>query len=295
MQYLFEIYLLNNVVTADQWKKLHDVIQQFGGRFGKFDLLFRCNDNVTRFFIASNQDLSGLSNNLEGLLLRPVDPSEATRPTATKKMRFIQFISGGNILDLKEKMAVKKGLQLEYASFAITLFSNTKAVVHSQLFFQNSVGQQVVAKKLLHFFPSHLFAIDYSTNTHYLKKAMPRYLDIEKSLHMLVSEPLAPLAEVDTFPYLSHNYYLNLTNYEFDKHSFIIGATGSGKSKFISLYVDRLHKTVLKNNYRIIVIDPHASLADDFDYLEDKKLLISRTRVPVYSLRALLMFLPPQS
>ena len=81
---------------------------------------------------------------------------------------------------------------------------------------------------------------------------------------MLLSDNLNSLFEVDTFPYFSHNYYLNLTSYDFDKHSFIIGASGSGKSKLISLFVDRLQKTALNMNYRVIVIDPHASLAAGF-------------------------------
>jgi hypothetical protein len=273
MQHYFEVYLLQDTVTEQQWDKLYLAICSFAGRLTKFDFIFRCEDNVVRFFVCANHDLSGLSNNLEGLLLRPVDLSELKIPKHTGKAHFVQFVSGGNILDLKEKLAVKRGLQLEHGIFSIRILGPKRAAVQAKLYAKNAAGQWVIIKKMMNFFPDNLFRIDFVTNTHYLKKSVPRYLNIEKSLYMLSSEQSSPLVEVDTFPYQPRNYFLNLNSYEFDKHSFIIGATGSGKSKFISLYVDRLYRTALKNNYRIIIIDPHASLAQDFAYLEDKKVI----------------------
>lgn len=269
----FEIYLLDDVTTQQQWDILYSALLNFGGVLGWFELVFHCVDNVVRFFVISDKDLSHLSNNVDGVLLRPSTKDAVDLPAHHGKTRFVQFVSGGNLLDLKEKMGVRRGLQLEFATFSVRVLSEKRALVNSKLLFKDASGRWVAAKKKMYFFPAHLFAIDFTNNTHYLKKTVPRYLDIEKSLHMMSSEQLSPLVEVDTFPYMPHNYYLNLTSYEFDKHSFIIGATGSGKSKFISLYVDRLYRTALKNNYRIIIIDPHASLAQDFDYLDDKKVI----------------------
>jgi len=90
---------------------------------------------------------------------------------------------------------------------------------------------------------------------------------------MLLSSNVDALFEVDSFPYFTHNRYLNLTSYDFDKHSFIIGASGSGKSKFISLLVDRLSKTALRMNYRVIVIDPHAAIAQDFAHIPESQVI----------------------
>lgn len=273
MQNYYEVYLLNDVSERQQWDKLYGAIFSLAGRLTKFDVIFSCSDNVIRFFIACDKDLSGLSNNLDGLLLRPISKTEIALPDYTNKARFVQYVTGGNILDLKEKLAVKKSLQLGYAKFGVQVLGPRRAIVRGKLYVTNAAGKGQVANKLTHFFPSHLFAIDFTTNTHYLKKGVPRYLNIEKSLYMLSSEQLSPLVEVDTFPYIPHNYFLHLTSYEFDKHSFIVGATGSGKSKLIGLYVDRLYRTALKDNYRIIIIDPHASLVHDFEYLQDKKVI----------------------
>ena len=273
MKYHFELYILTDQLLPEHWAKLYKSLLSYLGVFGKFELTFRCTDNVVRFFISCDKDLSSLSNNLEGILLRPVAQKEFELPHDTSKERFMQFVAGGNILDLKEKTAVKKSKDLQYATFKVRAVNAEKAVVRSSLYLKNAGGVWSKASKTISFFPAKLLAINFVNNTHYLKKAVPKYLNIEKSLHMLVSENLDALFEVDTFPYFSHNYYLNLTNYEFDKHSFIIGASGSGKSKFISLLVDRLSKTALRMNYRVVVIDPHASIADDFAHIPENKII----------------------
>jgi hypothetical protein len=87
-------------------------------------------------------------------------------------------------------------------------------------------------------------------------------------------EQLGAVFEVYTFPYLPKNYYLPIQGYDFDKHSFIIGASGSGKSKLISLIIDRLNCVGdLRDKYRIVVIDPHASIEQDLAGINDKNVI----------------------
>lgn len=272
MQFCFELYILSDVLTADQWVKLYKALLSYLGTLGKFEVIFSCHDNIVRYFIRSDKDLSSLSNNLDGLLLRPVEEGEVKIPQAIQKER-VQFVTGGSLLDLKEKYNVKRMRDLQVVRFRVRSVNIEKAIVNAELYFRNSGKDWSKGTKLLTIFPAKLLAADFAANTRYLKKTVPRYLDIEKSVRMLVSENMNALFEVDTFPYFPHNYYLNITNYEFDKHSFIIGASGSGKSKFISLFVDRLAKTSLKMNYRVVVIDPHASIAADFDHIENSRVI----------------------
>jgi hypothetical protein len=273
MKFHSELYILTEQVKPEYLEKLYIAISQVNGMLGTFTLTFRCTDNVVRYFVSSDKDLSGLSNKLEGLLFRPVDAEDVSPPTATDKERFLQFVTGGNLLDLKEKYKTQKGKDLEYAVFKVRTLSSSKGVTKSELYFKNAAGQWSKGSKTTTMFPVWLFAIDFSTNTHYLKKSVPRYLNIEKSLPMLSSTNIDSLLEVDTFPYFTNNYYLNLPSYEFDRHSFIIGASGSGKSKFISLYIDRLQKTAMRMNYRVIVIDPHAALAEDLAHIPETKVI----------------------
>lgn len=273
MKQNFELYILTDQLTADNWLKFYKALVSYLGLLGKFEITFRCTDNVVRLFISCDKDLGTISNNLEGMILRPVSPSELEPPQTLGKEWLVQYVPGGNLLDLKEKSSVKKGKDLQYVVFKVRIVNVEKCLVRTRLYFKNAGGGWSIAKKTASFFPTHLLALNFLNNTHYLKKTVPKYLNIEKSLHMLVSENLDALFEVDTFPYFPKNYYLNLTNYEFDKHSFIIGASGSGKSKLISLFVDRLSKTALRMNYRVVVLDPHASLAEDLEHVPQTKVI----------------------
>lgn len=272
--YVFELYILSETLTQGQWLQFNKaIIGHLGLLGGSYELIFRCTDNVVRFFVRCDHDLSSLSNAIEGVLLRPCPEEHLQLPDAIGKDYLVQFVGGGNILDLKEKYHIKKMKSLEYASFHVKAFRHDKAVIHSNLYFVSAGKVWSKNSKLLTAFPANLLAIDFATNTHYLKTTVPKYLNIEKAMPICSSKNVNALLEVDTFPYFPRNYFLNLTSYEFDKHSFIIGASGSGKSKFISLFVDRLQKTALAMNYRVVVIDPHASLADDFTHIDNRKVI----------------------
>jgi hypothetical protein len=273
MKYQFEIYILTDELSAQHWVKLHGALLSHLGPIGKVEIMFSCKDNVVRYFIMCNKDLSALSNSLEGILLRPVSADELIiPPQAVTMTTSIQFVSGGNLLDTKEKYAIKRSQDLQFAYFNVRLLGPERAITGVDLYFySNNVWSK--AHKTITLFPSHLLAVNFANNTHYLKKGVPKYLNIEKSLHMLSSENINALFRVDTFPYFSKDYYLTLTSYDFDKHSFIIGASGSGKSKFIGLLVDRLSRTALKMNYRVVVIDPHASIAEDFGHIPERRVI----------------------
>lgn len=273
MKQHFELYLTDDGLTAENWQKLYSALVSYLGPFGKFQIIFRCHDNVVQYFVSSDRDLSSLSNSLEGILLQPAPEQAVHLPKPTVKERFMRFVTGGNLLDLKEKMSVKRAKELEQVVFRVRIINIEKAYVRGALYFVNAAGEWSRATTTIGFFPKELLSIDFKGNSRYLKKTLPKYLNIEKSLHMMKSDDRDALFEVDTFPYLSKDYYLGITDYEFDKHSLIIGASGSGKSKFISLLVDRLSRTQLKMNYRVVVIDPHAALAPDFSHIEDAKVV----------------------
>ena len=92
MQYKFELYFLQDDITREHWQKLYGAILQYGGRFEKFDLIFKVTDNVVRFFIISNKDLSPLSNSIDAILLRPVsDEEDLSLPKATLCSRNLLF------------------------------------------------------------------------------------------------------------------------------------------------------------------------------------------------------------
>lgn len=269
----FELYILTDILTTDIWQNFYRSLLLHLGIFSKFEITFHCTQNVIRFFISCDKDLGAISNSLDGVILYPINQSEVELPKTNITEWPVRFVDGGNLLDLKEKLKVKYSKNLLYANFKIMVINTETAAVKCNLFLVDSNDDWSRASAISTRFPSELLSVDFIKNTRYFKKSAPKYLNIEKSLHMMVREDKNALFEIDTFPYLSQNYYLNLTRYDFDKHSLIIGTSGSGKSKLISLLIDRLNSTALSMNYRIIVIDPHASLADDFGHIPKKKII----------------------
>lgn len=72
--------------------------------------------------------------------------------------------------------------------------------------------------------------------------------------------------------YLVHN------SFDFSKHSLVIGASGTGKSKLVSLLIKNLYLDSLnKIKYKFIVIDPHSSIEEDIGGLDDCKVLDFKT------------------
>lgn len=272
MRYQFELYILAEQLTDIHLTKLFNTLSTYLGVLSTYEVHFICSDNVIRIVIGCDKDLSTLSNTLEGVVLRPIT-YEPPVITGAKTERNLQYVVGGNLLDLKEKYMVKKSKDLQYVFFKVKLLTKKKPFVQVNFYLKDLNGEWSKSHKVMWFMPIHLFQIDFAMNTRYIKKSTPKYLDIEKSLHMMVSENLNALFEVETFPYLPKDYYLNLTSYDFNKHSMIVGASGSGKSKLINLIVDRLSRTAMKVNYRVVIVDPHASIANDFKGVPDTKII----------------------
>lgn len=273
-QYWFELYLLKDQFDTQAWKTIILGLSQYIGFLKSWKLIVNIENSTVRYFVGTNKDVGLLSNNLEGVVLRPINPELVNIPRTSSTERFVQYVSGGNLLDLKEKYQVKRAKELDTAEFVIRTINAEKAHVRMRIFFKSSAGIHTVSKKTLLVLPIHLLQVDFITNTKYMRKKQPKYLDIQKSLHIMHSDNLNAVFEVDTFPYLPKNYYLPITSYDFEKHSFIIGASGSGKSKLIALLIDRLSKTTgLKQNYRVVVIDPHAALEQDLAGIDQTTVL----------------------
>ncbi len=112
--------------------------------------------------------------------------------------------------------------------------------------------------------PTTILTLTLKKNTRFFYKNIPKYLDIEKILHLLQSETVSSILKIDTFPYLQGNFYLKQNEYNFNRHSLILGSSGAGKSKFISLFIHNLYKNMeFRNQYKIVLIDPHATLEND--------------------------------
>ena len=183
-------------------------------------------------------------------------------PKVNGSIPFISLKHEYNLIDIMNLCEVRnKG---EFESMVITIKARPKGILKIKTkFFLNKNGK--IKKYKMYFTnPINLLSIDFEGNKRYFYKGAPKYLDINKVLHLLNSDDSSSILKVDTFPYLQGDFYLNQNSYSFNKHSIVMGSSGTGKSKFISLLIHNIYKNInLKQQYKVVVIDPHASLEKD--------------------------------
>ncbi len=272
----FEIYLTRNEVTDEDWRRFNLTISQAVGLLKSYVLKVRIDSNVVRYFIEIKNDIGAVSTNLDGFVFRPASEADAdllATPAKATAERLVRFATGGTFLDLREKFQARKAKDLNAIDIRVRNINATTQAVSYNMYFKTALDTYTVNTKRLLAFPAHLLSVDFAANTRYVRKTINKYLKIEKTLHILNSEATDALFTVDTFPYHAKPYYLHLTDYDFDKHSLIIGQSGSGKSKMIELLVDRIAKINRNDTYRVIVIDPHAAIAPNLKHVPNSKFI----------------------
>lgn len=272
-RYWYEAYLQKSTLDGDMWNVTLRSLLQHVGLFHSVMAVMSIEDNMIRYYVGANKNLAELSNALEKMSFRPVNPSTIVIPRPAKTEHLVTFVPDGNIIDLRERMSVNRHLALEWAVFKLRAVGPSQVHCTVDMLFRRASGDWSMAHKQIFMLPGRLMAVNFRENEKYGYQKFSQHLDIKKSLHILRSQNTDALMEVETYPYLQQNAYLDLQSYDFDKHSFIIGASGSGKSKFIGLFVDRLLRSPMATNYRVVVIDPHASLEHDLRGLGDANIV----------------------
>lgn len=269
-----ELILLKDNFSAEDWVKMCLVMAKHVGGVSRLSISVVFEENVIRFFAHSPKDISSLSNGLDGVLVRPADESKPIWeiPDSGSSQGLLKIPAGGNIIDVRQHYKVKTGknlsiLRLDVQRFASKMMSKLTAVF--------TLGNEhLIVRQQLSRVPGNLLAINFAENTAYIRTTMPIYVSLEKTMHLLQTYPENAVFSVPTFPYASKDYYLHLGSYEFDKHSFIVGASGSGKSKLIQIIIDRLSRQGnAQQNYRVVVIDPHASLEADLQNIPGARIV----------------------
>jgi hypothetical protein len=269
-----EILLTNEHTTEQDWLRFFNIISTRAKGLRPVELKIVFDGSIVRFFSISKKDLTHISNGLDGFLFQSInneDKEMLIKVLNAKQRIYVRIPKFGTIFDLKEKYLVKKGIDLKVANFKARRFFGK--VLWKREFIFDVHGVSKISKKMTAPLVTKILDLDFYSNSSYIKKRISNYLDIEKTAPFLNTRNQDPLLSINMFPYSTREHFLNLTDYEFDKHSVILGASGSGKSRFIELFVDRLQQTGLKNNYRVIVIDPHDSLRENLQYIPSTRIL----------------------
>ncbi len=254
-----EIYLTKSFVNKDEWLELIKTISNYNGFLRKWKIIVTNDKNQIRYYIKTNCSLPATINNLNSFLLKPAE--EIPKPKANYTSLSFPKI-GSSIIDLINYSEIKNKGTLIYLEINFKKLYEDK--IKSNVIFYLVKNEIIKKYKAILAIPINILSVDFEGNKRYYFKKSPKYLEINKVLHLLKSDSHNGLLLVDTFPYLQGNFYLNQNNFSFDKHSIVFGSSGSGKSKFISLFINNIFKNEsLRQKYKVVVIDPHASLEKD--------------------------------
>lgn len=259
MEHITEVYLTEKFVSKDKWQQLIDTISKYNGHFKKWKIIVSFKDKKIRYFCKTNCKLPVSINGLKSFVLKE------SKLNYNENYIFPRpyFISQDNDLsDIYNYINIKKDSKLILLD--ITFNKIFKNIITNKVTITTKKNNYFKRYILPFAIPNTILSVNFETNYNLLYKGAPKYLDISKSLHLLKTVPVDSILEVDTFPYLQGKYYLEQQSINFDRHSIIFGSSGCGKSKFISLMINNIYKNNLyKDRYKIIVIDPHASLEND--------------------------------
>lgn len=254
-----EIYLTKNYVSKKEWEDLINVISNYNGLLKNWKIIIENNSNQLRYFIKSDCSLPATINGLNAFLMKNIENSKLYYSYLS-----LPFFTNteNNIIDIINYLEIKNKGTLNFIE--ITFKKLSKNNIKKKIVIYLTKNGNEKKYRLLLSNPTNILSVDFDNNKRYFFKSAPKYLDINKILHLLSTDINSSIFKIDTFPYLQGDFYLNQNNFSFDKHSVVLGASGTGKSKFLSLLINNIYKnSVLKQRYKIVIIDPHAALEDD--------------------------------
>ena len=88
--YWFELYIMQDVYGSSSWHKTIVSISQYIGFLKSWKMYVHIENSTVRYFVGANSDLGMLSNNLEGVVLRPVGSGVVNPPvTASRESLYL--------------------------------------------------------------------------------------------------------------------------------------------------------------------------------------------------------------
>lgn len=272
-KYISEIFLTTDFVTEEEWMKFILEISRLNGLFKKWKIYIKIERNIIKYYIITKRKIPTILNCSGNFLIKNIEDFEKVKAN----IPFLYLVTNKekNIIDIHDKNETKYNQILKQIEINIRSFKKDNYLTKTKLFFENSKGKKSKARALF-FIPHVSISIDFTKHTRFLyRKEGSKYLKIDKSITLFGKQKRDDnLLEINAFPYSQEKYYLNISNYDYEKHSLIVGASGTGKSKLIATFIKNIYDNeFLRKRNKVIVIDPHSSIEDDIGGLENSKVI----------------------
>lgn len=285
----YEIFLGGGDLDAAKWREFLLTVADYLGLFASWKITLQLDATTLHYYLESPKPLP-LSFGLADFLLKELKSAKdlaKLHPSATPTHTKSPHLNHQNetCLHIVRKLQ-KSGTNLQYlilnfrtckkllTGSAHIIYSNSKTGAKSNPAKNpdTPARNNLSIRRLTLFNPTTLLAVNFSKTKNYTFKKFPKYLKIEKVLKLLNKTENNSLFEIDTFPYYKINAFLRHDSYDFAKHSLVLGGSGSGKSKFLASFIDKIYRTA-PDQYKIVVIDPHDALKNDCSNIESKNII----------------------
>jgi hypothetical protein len=274
---VFEIYPTSSYIDGKEWLKLILKVSKINGIFKPWNLWVHIENNYIRYFIETKRTLPPILGELGDFLIKKTDM--VLREKWSLGVPFMLTNNYKTLLDVYDRFDTRKSQKIKNIKITIFPHKHNNYISTTHLYIKNEDGK-LINKKV--FFNSSIYnfiSVDFDTHIRFFyQKNEAKYLDTKKVLNILGSDKENAVLEADVFPYLQEELYLNYKNYDFAKHSIVIGASGTGKSKLISSMIKNLDQSKSnKLKYKVVVIDPHAAMEEDIGGLKSADVIDFKT------------------
>jgi len=247
---VFKITFFQKNITSQDW--LNFLTNLFSVTFSfHFHLIFQ--KNKLDFYIESSKDLEIINNRLQPFHLSLLSSSETLSlfTPASSKTFLPQVIIKPLIETIENcRLKFKNPTRLSLKLNKLGLF---KSLPQGKLFSLDHAGVLKSSPVCFFIHLSQFLSFDLTNSISWdVSKVKPSLKAKEINLSLFSKGIL----ELDQH---QDNGQVSLKSYDFNRHSLILGQSGSGKSFLAKLIIDDLF-TNFPDQYSIVLVDPHASL-----------------------------------
>ncbi len=274
---IFEIYLTSPYIKEEEWLKLIYKISKINGLFKQWNLWIHIENNYIRYFIETNRMLPPILGELGEFLIKKSDIQ--LKQKSKLGIPYIITNKYNTLLDVYDKFDTRNMQKIE--NVKIKFFSyKLNNYLSTTYFYIKNQQKQIIRKKVFGNNAIYKFiSIDFTTHIRFFyQKEETKYLETKKIIKLLNSDSKDAILKANVFPYLQEEMYLSYKNYDFAKHSIVIGASGTGKSKLICSMIKNLSQNINnKLKYKVVIIDPHSAIEEDIGGLADCRVIDFKT------------------
>lgn len=276
MKKYYELFITKDSLDLSDWDTLFKEISRLNSIFGSWKLYLLIENNMIRFYIKSKVKIPSILSSSSCFVIKEIDSIDTLSKLMSKTHICMESDkSFGDIYDKFESQSNKilKQIEIKFKYIALDRY-----YTKTHLYFKKR-NNKIVKYRSLFFIPAYHLQIDFSDHTRFFCRVDVgrKYLKINKSFDLFSPKnDNENLLQIDAFPYYSEKKYLNLESYDFEKHSLIVGASGTGKSKFLASFIKNIHDNY-SDLYKIVMIDPHGAIEEEVGGLDDSLVIDMKT------------------